>query len=145
MSLSQRDLHISAHKCFNITTESITRWTLLPIVVSHQTEWVGLVKVQVYIYATLSTWIKSYLENRTQFVQFGSCQSYCTKISHGVPQGSILGPLMFIIYTNDLPNVSSLTQSLLFADVTNIFCSIGIPTTFPLPTMNLQKSKAKES
>ena len=57
LSLSQCDLHISAHKCFNVTTESITRWTLLPIVVSHQTKWVGLVEAQVYIYATLSTLI----------------------------------------------------------------------------------------
>ena len=72
---------------------------------------------------TALTWIKSYLEDRTQFVQFGSNRSYPRKILCGVPQDSILGPLLFIIYINDLPNVSSLTQSLLFADDTIIFCS----------------------
>ena len=63
---------------------------------------------------TALSWIKSYLEDRTQFVQFGSHRSFYRKISCGVPQGSILGPL---------PNVSSLTQSLLLAEETNIFCS----------------------
>ena len=63
------------------------------------------------------------LEDRTQFIQFGSHRSYPRKILCGVPQGSILGPLLFIIYINDLPNVSSLTQFLLFADDTSIFCS----------------------
>ena len=65
----------------------------------------------------------SYLEDRTQFVQFGSHRSYDRKISCGVPQGSILTPLLSNIYINDLPKVFSLTQSLLFADDTNIFCS----------------------
>ena len=75
------------------------------------------------IWDTALSWIKSYDENRTQFVQFGSHQSHSWKISCGVPQGSILGPLLFIIYINNLPNVSSPTQFLLFADDTNIFCS----------------------
>ena len=66
---------------------------------------------------------QSYLEDRTQFVQFGSHRSYNRKISYGVPQGSILRPLLSNIYINDLPNVFSLTQSLLFANDTNIFCS----------------------
>ena len=73
-------------------------------------------KLQLYgIRDTALTWIKTYLEVQTQFVQFGSHRSYPRKILCGVPQGSILGPLVFIIYINDLPNVSSLTQSLLFA------------------------------
>ena len=72
---------------------------------------------------TALLWIKSYVENRTQFGQSESHQSHYRKISHGVPQGSNLGPLLFIIYLNNLPNVSSLTQSLLFADDTKIFCS----------------------
>ena len=73
-------------------------------------------KLQHYgIRDTALTWIKTHLEVRTQIVQFGSHRSYPRKILCGVPQGSILGPLVFIIYINDLPNVSSLTQSLLFA------------------------------
>ena len=73
-------------------------------------------KLQLYgIRDTALTWIKTYLEVQTQFVQFGSHRSYPRKILCSVPQGSILGPLVFIIYINDLPNVSSLTQSLLFA------------------------------
>ena len=66
---------------------------------------------------------QSYLEDRNQFVQFGSHRSYYRKISCGITQGSILTPLLSNFYINDLPNVFSLTQSLLFADDTNIFCS----------------------
>ena len=81
-------------------------------------------KLQHYgILDTALAQIKSDLEDRTQFVQFGSHRSNSQKILCSVPHGSILGPLLFIIYINDLPNVSSLTQSLLFADDTSIFCS----------------------
>ena len=68
-------------------------------------------------------WVRSYLSNRLQFVQFnGQCSSPQT-ICCSVPQGSILGPLFFLLYINDLNNVSSLVELILFADDTNLFMS----------------------
>ena len=52
--------------------------------------------------------MKNYLENRKQFVQFDSCSSKMKSIDKGVPQGSILGPLLFLIYINDIPNSSNI-------------------------------------
>ena len=72
-------------------------------------------------------WIKSYFSCRQQFVQFNVACSTKQTIKCGVPQGSILGPLFFILYINDLPNASKLTQPLLFVDDTSIFYSHSDP------------------
>ena len=63
-------------------------------------------------------WICSYLMNRSQNIN-----SDCMNVTCGVPQGSILGPALFIIYINDMCNVSSLIKSIVFADDTNLFYS----------------------
>ena len=68
-------------------------------------------------------WIKSYFSNRKQFVQYNNTSSSLQTIACGVPQGSILGPLFFLFYINDLPNVSNLTETIRFADDTFIFYS----------------------
>lgn len=68
-------------------------------------------------------WFASYLENRKQFVCIGDERSPNTDINVGVPQGSTLGPLLFLLYVNDIVNVSSVFKSVLFADDTTLYVS----------------------
>ena len=69
------------------------------------------------------SWIMDYLHNRKQYVTFQSSESSKSNITCGVPQGSILGPLLFLIYINDIIYSSPLLSFILFADDTNIFYS----------------------
>ena len=64
--------------------------------------------------------ISSYLEGRKQYVSFGGYESTCEKIEVGVPQGSVLGLLLFLIHTNDLQNYTSFSV-LNFADDTMLY------------------------
>ena len=67
----------------------------------------------------VNQWFSSYLSNRTQTTEIGSHISSKLNINCGVPQGSVLGPLLFLLYINDIQYCSSKLQFFLFADDTN--------------------------
>ncbi|WP_223119964.1 reverse transcriptase domain-containing protein, partial [Salmonella sp. S146_54837] len=73
------------------------------------------------IRGTTLNWIDSYISNRYQYTSYKNTNSHLAGIQCGVPQGSILGPLLFIIYVNDICHVSEIANIILFADDTNIF------------------------
>ena len=73
------------------------------------------------IRGTVLGWFQSYLSDRKQYVVIDKCESECANISCGVPQGSILGPILFLLYINDLNYVSKLLRTVMFADDTNLF------------------------
>ena len=70
----------------------------------------------------VNAWFRNYLSEQTQFVQIAEYRSTHRKIPCGVPQGSILGPLLFLLYVNDIHR-SCDSNILSFADDTTLFMS----------------------
>ena len=65
-------------------------------------------------------WFRSYLSQRKQYVNVNGSISTTNDLQHGVPQGSILGPLLFILFINDMPNIFPGAHFILYADDANI-------------------------
>ena len=83
-----------------------------------------ITKLEQYgIRGVVLNWVRSYLERRQQFVMMDGSKSECLDIVCGVPQGSVLGPMLFNMYINDICNVSKSLKFILFADDTNILVS----------------------
>jgi hypothetical protein len=85
-------------------------------------------------------WFQSYLSNRTQYVTFKNQNSSTNTITCGVPQGSILGPILFLLYINDLPKQSNVLHSTLYADDTNLLIS-GKNLTQTIHLLNQELNK----
>ena len=66
-------------------------------------------------------WFASYLSNRQQFVSLNNIKSDLHPLSCGIPQGSVLGPLLFLLHINDFNKYSKLLDFHLFADDSNIY------------------------
>ena len=77
-------------------------------------------------------WFQAYLSKRSHLVSIEGCSSELLPVRSGVPQGSVLGPLLFLIFVNDIPNATSFCTTCLFADDTKLLKPISskIESTF---------------
>ena len=88
-------------------------------------------------------WFKSYLNNRRQFITLNNSNTSFANTLCGIPQGLILGSLLFLLYINDLPNASPVLDPTMYAEDTNLFYSNNDIETLFL-TVNIELGKISE-
>ena len=84
-------------------------------------------------------WLENYLKGRKQFTSIKGVNSSLEDILYGVPQGSILGPLLFLILINDLPNASKLFTILFPDDTTLQYSSENLKSLYDFANLELSK------
>ena len=92
---------------------------------------------------SLLTWLKSYLRDRTQYTVVNGKESSIAKITYGIPQGSVLGPTLFALFTNDLPENVESGNVYMYADDTTLY-RIGDSADEVVSTLNKALSELYE-
>ena len=118
------NIFIDFHKCFDTIDHAIL-----------------MRKLELYgVTGPLLILVNNYLTNRTQSVRIKESISPPLPITKGVPQGSILGPLLFLFFINDLPNISNIFSPILYADDTTLSMNCNsIPQTTSIGNQELAK------
>jgi hypothetical protein len=103
--------------------------TLDPLILLDKLNYYGIDNIEAKLF-------KSYLTDRTQYVDFDDTSSATLPISTGVPQGSILGPLLFIIYMNDIAEITNLFDMIIYADDTTLQSTLNCFNPDPKVNIN---------
>ena len=74
------------------------------------------------INGVLLDWLRSYLDNRKQYTVLNGIASDLNTVKSGIPQGSVLGPTLFSLYTSDLPEAITTATTYMYADDTTLYC-----------------------
>ena len=91
-----------------------------------------------HFHSTVIDWVQTYLRDRSQYVEVNGKESVRLPVTSGIPQGSVLGPLLFLIYINDLPDQID-SSVYMYADDTKLYREIKEPRDHDILQNDLSK------